>query len=206
MSITVEDKLDSLADKYLADEERRADLLDAFKEKGELTPLEEQVRGLVALAAFGGNAKPAAARLKRMGLKITAAKLERWADEQPELYAKIADDYGDSLEEQMVIEYRELSIRAASLAHLALDEFESKAKFLSASEASKAARDLVHVSDAAAKDMLLISGRPTDNLDTRGPIEILRGLMARHPAVLRVANHETFEGEAQELPAEVESG
>jgi len=157
------------------------------------TELAKRVRALTVLAACAGQKTAAAKLLRQQGVRVSESTLVRWRERHPDVYDRAQVEVAEALEQRMAGQHRELGLRALELTDLALTEFESAADQLTADQAARAARDLVHVADTAAKTMLTLTGRPSEITETRSVQEIGRSLAERFPNVV------TVEGTAEEL-------
>lgn len=168
----------------------------------ELSDSERKTRGLIALAACAGEPKAAERHLRRTGsaVRVTAATLEKWRDEMPDVYARVADDYGTQLEAQLVVDHRETALKCMDVLDQALERTKDRMQFLSAAEASKVAFDMSRIISGSTRDMLVLTGRPTDISDNRGAVEIVGALAARFPKLFEQlgAGDGTVEGTAEE--------
>jgi hypothetical protein len=164
-------------------DEARADKSMKLKEHAQMQDAEKRHRGLLALAACAGNARQAERLLRRTKspVKVTYKTLTRWRDEEPDVYARLADEHGAALEAELIVDHREAALKAMEVMDEALDHTKEKLHHMSAREASDVVHDMSRVVASSTKDLLLLTGRPTDISDNRGAVEIIRALGTRFP-------------------------
>lgn len=134
---------------------------------------QEQVRrGLLTLAAHGGNSHTASE-----ACGIPDSTLQDWRNRRyPELYRELHDTHGREIEQALIPELRETAILAAQASQQAVKEAQRQLANGDVKDPAGAARNLATTSAVAMDKLYLATDRPTEIRTNLTPAAVLQRL------------------------------
>lgn len=155
----------------------------------------EITEGLMAVIAWAGNCAAAERALKAEGkLDVAGGTLQRWIKgPHADRYAEMREKYADQLEARLVQEYRDNTGLALSVQRLALEKAQERLESGKDQDPARTAANAATVADKNVRNMLSLSGRPTQIREDRNLDQVLRSLMAK--GVLALPEGEVVDAE-----------
>jgi hypothetical protein len=141
-------------------------------------------RGLLAVAAFNGNTRRAAAFLAEDGFKINHQTLWAWANRiHLDRYEEIRVERLPRVQRAAAEQHMELATRNMELEGKLLDDLDEKRHELAARDISTAARNVAVGTGIHTEKSQLLNDQPTEIHKNRDASDVLRLLKARAPGL-----------------------
>jgi hypothetical protein len=137
----------------------------------------EQVeRGLMALVVLGSSTRAHEALKEEFGLVIPAVTLRSWRKVHHDRYFEILRKHGPELEQKAVDTKRALLPLVAEGIALGVEKTIEELEAGEAKDPSASARNLAVISGIETRDLLTLTGRPTEIRRTLGLDDLYRKL------------------------------
>jgi hypothetical protein len=148
---------------------------------------EEVEAALTALALEAGNLRKALRLLKASGKRAPDRHtLASWAREaHADRYRRLQQEILPALNARLAQQHDDIVDSANALTRDALAKAHARLNEMKPVEQARAAKDASVTAGIHSEKSLLRRGQPTEIRETRNPVDLLRGLNARFPGVIK---------------------
>jgi hypothetical protein len=165
---------------------------------------EEVEAALTALALEAGNLRKALRLLKASGKRVPDRHtLAKWArDAHADRYRRLQQEVLPALNARLAQQHDDIVDSANALTRDALAGAHARLNEMKPAEQARAAKEASVTAGIHSEKSMLRRGQPTEIKEVRNPIDLLRGINARWPGVIKQvvgAEEVAIEAQAQEI-------
>ena len=155
------------------------------------TPVDEY---LLALVACNGRCRKAERLLEARGVHhVKAAQLYDFKQQHQARYEELREQHGPDLEKRLTNGLRDTTMLAAEAMQEAVQQAMKRLEDGNDPEPAKTAALLATATDKTTRNMLALSGRPTQITETRNVEQTMRALAAQFPQAFALVEQPQLE-------------
>lgn len=143
---------------------------------------EEVDYALAVLVLHAGRPKAASMALQAEGRDISPSLLSSWKQHPDGRYDRVATQVMPRLDAKTANQLGEVVIKATSLESEMIDHLQDTYKTLDTKDVASALRNVSTTKGINADKLNVLTGRPTQIVETRDATQILKSLMSKLPA------------------------